>query len=152
RFRATGLAAGQYLLSVTPGVMFVVEDGRQIGTMTGGDSRSRVYYPSVSRSADAQPIALAAGQELAGITLTVGAPRGFSRFGTGDPSAPLADRATIATLRGRVTSTDGRPLAGASVSLIFGEPGNPILAAITDRSGAYEMKLPNVRSDATYRI
>ncbi len=67
------------------------------------------------------------------------------------PATPRATATGTATLRGRVTSSDGKPLRRARVTLAFTTPnsGTPPPAVSTNAQGQFELK--NVQA-GTYRV
>lgn len=120
-YRLFGLAAGDYAAGVIGGARMTAGGGTVIG-QPGAFS----YYPGVPFLRRAQPIHVAAGDEVAGIDLTnkyMAPPtRNVSGLIVPPPMArkvlpPPSEPGPPGTIRGRVVGPDGLPLARARVEL-----------------------------------
>ncbi|HXI32004.1 MAG TPA: carboxypeptidase-like regulatory domain-containing protein [Vicinamibacterales bacterium] len=118
-YRLYGLAAGDYAVSVG-GVRLMTPGG------LAGRTAVPTYYPGVPVLTQAQPIHVAAGDEVAGIDLTLkyvaDRPRNASGLIIENPNPatvvpPASDPDPSGTIHGRVTGPEGLPLAHAHVSL-----------------------------------
>jgi protocatechuate 3,4-dioxygenase beta subunit len=152
QFRVSGLAAGTYILEVTPGMTRnMSEDGPGMQTMIVGPTRRRFYYPGVNDPAAAQRLTVQAGDERAGLVMSVPAvppflPSPLNRPPLGPDGRP--DPNATAIIKGRVIKPDGSPVRGAQVNAtpVGGRPTTAMDA--TDSDGHFEIVLgvaPRVR-------
>jgi protocatechuate 3,4-dioxygenase beta subunit len=143
-YRLAGLAAGTYVVSVTTfGTMVQVGAGSPV---LFAPAPQRTFYPGVSTAAEAQALRLQSGEDQSRIDFAVRADR------LGLPPAIIAAQQLRAqapattsnappagVLRGRVTSTDARPVANAQV-VLTGAVREDSLATVTDRDGRFELR------------
>jgi Carboxypeptidase regulatory-like domain len=141
-YRLAGLAAGTYIASVTTfGTMVQVGAGR---TVAFAPDPQRSYYPGVASFAEAQALSLQSGEDRRPIDFAVRADRpGLP------PSILVAQQLRVPTtpskpqpsgvVRGRVTSTDGRPVANAQV-VLMGTVRENSAATMSDRDGRFELR------------
>lgn len=112
QYRATGLAAGEYILMATLRETWVApgEKKQVLGY-------APTYFPGAASAAEAQPVKLAAGKEASNTDIALIA-------------------APAASISGTARRSDGTPLVGASVTLgqnVFG-PGGSSFSSITSAS------------------
>ena len=146
-YRIGGLAAGTYVVAVNP---LSIDDN-------GFVSRTALFFPGVATPGDAQLITIAPGDQKTGVdfsgVMTSALPfQAFAqllmqpniRISRGIPQA-LTDAAPKGTsvIRGRVTRTDGLPLAHATVTANFAGTASPYpvwpKSSTTDDAGRYEI-------------
>jgi protocatechuate 3,4-dioxygenase beta subunit len=105
QFRIYGLPPGEYYVSATlrnMSSMMMDLLGGGAGGPTGSNQNSgyaATYYPSTPAPAEAQRVALAVGQELAGVDIQLQPVR-------------------LAKISGTAVGSDGKPMAGAMVMLL----------------------------------
>jgi hypothetical protein len=124
-YRLFGLPAGDYAAGVIGGAVTVAGGANVMGDHAGAFS----YYPGVPFLQRAQPIHVAAGDEVAGIDLTnryiVPPTRNASGLIVPTPTPrkvlpPPSEPGPPGTIRGRVVGPEGLPLARARVELESG--------------------------------
>ncbi len=118
-FRFGNLVAGAYVVSARPRAAF--------SASSSGPVRAPDPEP------EERTVNVALGSEITGLNLTVDVPAGV----TGTP-APVRAGAT-ASVRGRVVSPQGMPVAGATVQA-YGSAGRPSPAVETDARGRYAIE------------
>jgi protocatechuate 3,4-dioxygenase beta subunit len=146
-YRVSSLPAGAVVVGVStmgPPAPVRIGTGADVAIMR---TPLRMFYPSAQTQADAEPIVVTPGVERSRIDFRV-------------PTEPLpfllialarAERATIAggavstpagtaTVRGRIVSTEGRPLPHAMVQLISATDPMQSRADRTDESGQFEFR------------
>jgi len=75
-YRVYGLQPGRYIVGAGGG------SAERLGPISGRRNHPRVYYPGATDDSKAKPVEVAAGAELTGIDITVGAPnKGFELTG-----------------------------------------------------------------------
>lgn len=120
-YRLFALAAGDYAVGMIGGARFLSGGG-----IVPGESGAFSYYPGVPVLQRAQPIHVAAGDEVAGIDLTnkyiVPPARNVSGLIVPTPTPrkvlpPPSEPGPPGTIRGRVVGPEGLPLARARVEL-----------------------------------
>jgi hypothetical protein len=164
-YRVTGLSAGTYIVSTSPGVRLLVSGEQITGTMYFGGGRGRFYYPGVTDPAGAQPIVVRAGDERAGISFTVPGrsngpaaqpprvdPSSSSPLRVDPASASARDVKTTAVVRGRVLRADGGPLPSAQVIAAPFGVQRPPAGTSTGADGSYELTVTNVAAGDRFRI
>jgi protocatechuate 3,4-dioxygenase beta subunit len=113
-----------------------------------------IYYPGVTTRAEAEPLRLQPGDEKPGTDLIASGGRSMTQMMMAAPAPDRSSAATAArntgTIRGRVVSTDGRPVPYAQVRTLSrggpavpngATPARPFEAAIVtaDDAGRFEM-------------
>jgi hypothetical protein len=145
QFRISGLAAGLYVVEVTPGLVRTIsEDSLALQTYTDRPvrGRDRYFFPGGNDPEAAQRLALQPGDERAGIIMTVPQEAPFLSApinrpamlpdGSSDPNAK-------ATIKGRVTRPDGGPVRGAQVNATLVGDRPAIAPSTTDAEGNFEI-------------
>lgn len=147
-YRFGGLAEGTYAVSALT---------QQIDMSTARVAQTVIYYPGVAGVADAQDITLHAGDEKAGVdlsvigsqqneftvsSLVVTQPNVVLVGPAGTPTTPAPIRGD-SVIRGRVTRQDGLALSRVTVSTIapqtfLGRNVNGLRSVQTDDDGQYE--------------
>ena len=165
-YRIGGLRAGNFLVAATVTATLLSFDGTPFSGLatsrgasgavvrlfTSADaSQTLTYYPGAPNAADAQAIAVGAGDERTSIDVLVPANR-LQVIGSGGLQSLVVARTGIAgsgVIRGRILDAGGGPLARASVRLTSESlPSDPV-SATTGDDGAYEFAaLPS----GTYRV
>jgi len=148
-YRLAGLPAGSFVVTLvtlsarsTPMQLEEVRAGRSVGSVA-----QTVFYPGASLPSEAQALPLQWGEHRSGIDFVVAATQSdgnpFSVAGLG---APL-DRAAVSQnpratgmIRGRVVSTDGRPLPHAQVRLLSRDPRTPSSMVTAEADGRFEFR------------
>ena len=146
-YRLAGLPAGAFVVTMvtlsarsTPFQLEEIRAGRSVGAVA-----QTVYYPGVVSPSEAQALRLEWGDHRRGIDFVVAATQStgnpFSVAGLGPPP----DRATVlqnpratGVIRGRVISTDGRPLPHAQVRLLYRDPRTPSSMVSAEADGRFE--------------
>jgi len=146
QFRISGLAAGTYVLEVRPGVMRTMsEDGSGLQTaFIGPTNRNVFFYPGVNDPDAAQRLTVQAGDERAGLVMSVPAiPPFLSSPLNRPPSGPdgRPDPNATAIIKGKVIKPDGSPVRGAQVNatLVGSRPTTAV--ATTESEGQFEIVL-----------
>jgi hypothetical protein len=148
-YRLAGLPAGAFVVTVvtlsarsTPFQLEEVRAGRSVGP-----AAQTVYYPGVSSPGDAQALRLQQGEHRGAIDFVVAATQSSGNpFSVAGLGAPL-DRAEVTqnpratgVIRGRVISTDGRPLPHAQVRLLYRDRRTPSSMVTSDEDGRFEFR------------
>ena len=118
-FRFGNLVPGAYVVGARPRAVF--------SASPSGPTRAPDPEP------DERTVNVALGSEITGLNLTVDVPAEGS-----DTPAPVRAGAT-ASVRGRVVSPQGTPVAGATVQA-YGSDGRPSTAVQTDARGRYAIE------------
>ncbi|HZT75052.1 MAG TPA: carboxypeptidase-like regulatory domain-containing protein [Vicinamibacterales bacterium] len=140
-FRLGGLAAGSFVVSVVTNS----NAGRRIVEQFGvrySSATTQTYYPAAASAAEAETIALAAGEERANVDLVVAADQigGISyEIGGARPRTATAPRPdATGAIAGRVSTPDGRPLPHAVVRLLGASAPVPDQSTTSDADGRYD--------------
>jgi protocatechuate 3,4-dioxygenase beta subunit len=144
-YRLAGLPAGAFLMAVE--TQTATESARATGSVFVFTPVARkTYYPGMATSTEAHRIRLESGEERPGIDVVVpadqsgGAPDTIIRFAAfiTPPPDPSALALASAVIRGRVVSSDGRPLSHVQVRLFSQIPPFPLRAVRADDDGRFE--------------
>ena len=148
-YRLARLPAGAFVVAVvtlsarsTPQQLEEVRAGRSVGA-----AAQTVYYPGVAVPGEAQALQLQSGEHRGGIDFVVAATQSnrnpFSVVGL----APPLDRAAASqnppaagVIRGRVISTDGRPLPHAQVRILYRDRRTPSSLVTAEADGRFEFR------------
>ena len=132
-YRLFGLPAGEFVVAVAGGRTMNGSNTTPLPQVFTGPLHN--YYPHAQRREDAAAIAVRAGEEIAGIDLTMAAPAGLP-----PRPPPRLRRERTATIEGRIVRSDGLAVRFARVQLSSGEQSlAPFVAeAIADEDGRYE--------------
>jgi hypothetical protein len=158
-YRVPGLPAGSFVVAVTTigGV-----ETRTIGTQTvSGPSSHKMYFPRAGTAAEAATLTLQPEDKRTDVDFVVPAAQAttqpFSVAGGGgrtnilfSPLETTVPRTGTSVIRGRVVTTDGRPLARAQVGLLLVSAARPTRDLMrADGAGGFEFRdLP----PGTYRV
>jgi protocatechuate 3,4-dioxygenase beta subunit len=136
--------------------MMLFNAGTAINISTGGRAEpEKLYYPGTAAAAEAEALRIAVGEERARVDFVLAAappllpPITALRLAQAG-GAPPPDPDAPASISGRVTTTDGRPIPRAHVQLLA--EGSPRLARVvpTDADGRFEFRqLPSGRFSLT---
>jgi protocatechuate 3,4-dioxygenase beta subunit len=148
-YRLARLPAGTFVVTVvtlsarsTPQQLEEVRAGRSVGS-----AAQTIYYPGVAVPSEAQALQLQWGEHRSGIDFVVAATQS-----TGNPFsvaglAPPLDRAAVSqnpratgVIRGRVISTDGRPLPYAQVTLLHRDRRTSSSMVTAEADGRFEFR------------
>ncbi|HKY41801.1 MAG TPA: carboxypeptidase-like regulatory domain-containing protein [Pyrinomonadaceae bacterium] len=126
-FRIMGLPAGEYLVGATPMIEHgeLVKDESLEANMIGS-SLAMTFHPSTVRATQATIIRVRAGEERAGVDITIGDGERYKLSGV---------------VRGR---DDKRPVANASVRLVRKETNEMVSRAVF---WPYSVGMPGVKTD-----
>jgi hypothetical protein len=148
-YRLAGLPAGAFVVTMvtlsarsTPFQLEEIRAGRSVGA-----AAQTAYYPGVALPSEAQAMRLQWGEHRSGIDFVVAATQStgnpFSVAGLGPPPSGAEvsqnPRAT-GVIRGRVISTDGRPLPHAQVRLLYRDPRTPSSMVTAGADGLFEFR------------
>jgi len=142
-YRIGSLAEGRVRVSIfSKADSSVMLPNGGVITTGPGSVGDRIYYPGGAKASQGEPIALQPGDETRGIDFVVAARRQMPPRSVPDGDGQA--RRTI--VGGRVLTAQGRPIAGAQVSL-FAVDASDLVSQFTvsDRDGAYRF---DVRLDA----
>ncbi len=157
-YRISGLSDGRFIVSVNDVSDILGPDGtpfsgngafviRQGAVMVSSDDlrkQVRVYFPGVQSITDALPISLAAGEERPGVDFSAPANPPVDLLGALGPTAAPREFGVLSTgtaiIRGRVMTSDGRPVPQAVVRLESQDSPRLMPAAVTNRAGEYEFQ------------
>jgi protocatechuate 3,4-dioxygenase beta subunit len=143
-YRLAGLPAGSYVVSVTTfGTMMQVGAGRPV---LFAPAPQRAYYPGVATEAEAQALPLQSGEDRRRIDFAVRADRpglppviAVAQQLRAQAPTTTSKPPPAGVVRGRVTSTDGRPVGNAQV-VLTGTVVADSSATMTDGDGRFELR------------
>ncbi|HEX3703537.1 MAG TPA: carboxypeptidase regulatory-like domain-containing protein [Vicinamibacterales bacterium] len=143
-YRLASLAAADYVVvAVTLGGMTSISIG---GNQVRVRGTQRAYYPGTSVRGDAQTLALEPGDDRPNIDFVVAGAESDEMFGaiqlgrTARPAAAAPDAAATGIVRGRVVTTDGRPIPRAQVLLSLEHAPRYSVASPSDADGGFEFR------------
>jgi protocatechuate 3,4-dioxygenase beta subunit len=143
-YRLASLAAADYVVvAMTLGGMTSISIG---GNQVRVRSTQRTFYPGTSVRGDAQTLALEPGDDRPNIDFVVAGAESDEVFGAIQlrrmerPAAAAPDATATGVVRGRVVSTDGRPIPRAQVLLSVQNAPRYSVASPSDADGRFEFR------------
>src|SRR5579871_5085111 len=139
QFRAAGLPAGPVIEFVQTMSLQATPQTLPNGNTIFASRQARVYFPRAQDASAAERIMLVAGEERDDVDFVVGADQtGLGSVMFAGQPLPNASAGT-GGVRGRVSTTDGRALAGAQVQLLMRGAPVAVRATRADALGRYEL-------------
>jgi carboxypeptidase family protein len=135
-YRLFDLAAGDYVVGMAGGRTF--GGGGAISVPRAIDGPPRRYFPSAAALDEATVLHPGAGEEIAGVDMTLAGPPGPFPTPPRPPANGASSATPTATVRGRVADADGIPARAARVELASSRQLFSPMSVTADNDGAYE--------------
>ena len=136
-YRLFGLPAGRFVVAMLAGRTFDVNSTAPMPIPSSMLPPPGHFYPNAATAEQAEPIAIASGDDVVGINPTIALPPSGMLTPQATPSARTVAGGII---RGRVARADGRPLRRARVRLSSDDtlPAPSVMS--TDDDGRFEFR------------